>query len=409
MARTLTRRGFLSAAAGMGAAVLFGCAGGTDFGQGQAPGEKDQRATVFDRAQPGDAGGDVLTVLMVGDILVHPSVWKSGEAADGSRSYDHLFEHVLEDVVAADIAMLDQETVLGGDELGLSGYPVFNSPQEIGDAEAAAGFDVVLHANNHVLDKGMAGIESELAFWRGSHPEMVVAGMADSAEAAAEVPVLERNGHRVAVLNYTANTNGIPLPPAAPWAVRMLDEAQVATDVAAARSAGAQAIVACPHWGTEYAAAPDAEQRRWAQVLADAGADVIMGNHPHVMQPFELVEAADGRSVPVFWSTGNFVSGQDRKESMIGSIAQVALRFEGDACHVEAATLTPLVTNKASASAGLTTYKLADYTEELAAGNGILANAGGAGFSRQWCVDFCAERLGDGFDRETCVFTAALG
>nr|WP_239471458.1 CapA family protein [Olsenella profusa] len=336
---------------------------------------------------------------MVGDVLVHPSVWKSGERADGTRSYDHLFEHVADDVAAADIAMLDQETLLGGDALGLSGYPVFNGPQEIGDAEAAAGFDVALHANNHVLDKGMEGIEAELAFWRGRHPEMVVTGMADSEEVAAEVPVLERAGHRVAILNYATNTNGIPLPQ--PWSVRMIGEEQAASDVAAARAAGAEAIVACPHWGTEYAAGPDAEQLRWAQVLADAGADVIIGNHPHVMQPFEVFRASDGRGVPLLWSTGNFVSGQDRKESMIGSIARATLSFTADGARVSEFRVTPLVTNKAGETE-LTTYRLADYTEELALGNGIRSSAGCADFTRQWCVDFCAGRLGEAFDPEAC-------
>ena len=396
----VTRRTFFSAAvAGLGL-VLSACTGSEAPGSSEGQGD---RIVVYDQAisdEPAD-----ITVLMVGDILVHPSVWESGERSDGTRNYDHLFEHVADDIAAADIAMLDQETLLGGDELGLSGYPVFNGPQEIGDAEVAAGFDVALHANNHALDKGMAGIEAELAFWREEHPEMVVTGMADSQEAADVVPVLERAGHKIAILNYTTNTNGIPLPE--PWAVRMMDEEQLAADVAAAREAGAEAIIACPHWGTEYASGPDEEQLRWSQALADAGVDAIIGNHPHVMQPFEVIEAADGRSVPVFWSTGNFVSGQDRKDSMVGSIARVKLSFAGGEARVSECRLTPIVTNKAG-SERLSTYKLVDYTEELAAGNGIRNNSGCSDFTRQWCVDFCAERLGDAFDTEACelVWTA---
>lgn len=390
----LTRRAFFSAAATAGLWVLAGCSGRAPSPAG-GPGAGT--ATLYDPAAP-VRPADV-TVLMVGDVLVHPSVWKSGERADGTRSYDHLFEHVLEDVAAADIAMLDQETILGGDELGLSGYPVFNSPQEFADAEAAAGFDVILHANNHVLDKGMAGIEAELGYWRANHPDVTVTGMADSQDAAAVVPVLARAGHKVAILNYAANTNGIPLPE--PWAVRMLDEAQIAADVEAARAAGAEAIVACPHWGTEYAPAPDSEQLRWAAVLVDAGVDAIIGNHPHVMQPFEVIGSSDGRSVPVFWSTGNFVSGQDRKDSMVGGMARLTLSFSADGCSVSSCGLTPLVTNKAGQT-GLTTYKLADYTEELAAGNGIRGFEGCSDFSRQWCVDFCSERLGEAFDPASC-------
>lgn len=392
----VTRRSFFSVAlTGLGLA-LSACTGGMAPQDDTTQGEKDD-AVVYDRGTAAEPAN--VTVLMVGDILVHPSVWRSGERADGTRNYDHLFEHVAADIAAADIAMLDQETLLGGDELGLSGYPVFNGPQEIGDAEVAAGFDVALHANNHALDKGMAGIEAELAFWREKHPQMTVTGMADSQEAADVVPVLERSGHKIAILNYATNTNGIPLPE--PWAVRMISEEQIAADVEAARAAGAEAIVACPHWGTEYAAAPDAEQLKWGQVLADAGADVIIGDHPHVMQPFEVLTSADGREVTVFWSTGNFVSGQDRKDSMVGSIARVTLSFSADGVRVGECRLTPLVTNKAGAT-NLTTYKLVDYTEELAAGNGIRNDAGCSDFTRQWCVDFCSERLGEAFDPATC-------
>lgn len=411
--RTLSRRGFLSAAL-LGLGSLAGCSSEGPASEGG--GVRSEAGTVYDggiapaeEAEGGSGSGmDEVTFLVVGDILVHPSVWQSGEREDGSRDYAHLFEHVAVDVAEADVAMLDQESVLGGDTLGISGYPVFNSPQEIGDAEAAAGFDVILHANNHALDKGMAGIEADLAFWRGSHPDLTVTGIADSQEAADVVPVLEVGGHRVAVLNYTASTNGIPLPEGAPWAVRMLEEGQVTRDFEAARALGAEAIVVCPHWGTEYAAGPDSEQLRWARALADLGAVAIVGAHPHVLQPVETVAASDGRLVPVYWSLGNFVSGQDRKESMVGGMAQLSLSFEGGEPRVSSCRLVPLVTNKAGAS-GLSTYRLSDYTEELAAGNGIRGNAGCSDFSRQWCVDFCAGRLGGGFDPETCTYSLVLG
>ena len=389
MARTmLTRREFFSLAGLAGLGTLAGCSAPESS---RAP-EPEERATVYDAAAP-----DELTVLMVGDVLVHAGVRRSGERADGTRNYDHLFAQVADDVSAADLALVGQETILGGEGLGFSGYPSFNSPQEFGDAEVAAGFDVALCASNHALDRGMPGIESALGYWRSAHPDVLVTGIADSQEAFDALPLVEREGHRIAVLNYTYGTNGIPLPQ--PWAVRLLDEARIAADAAAAREAGAEAIVACPHWGVEYAAGPDDEQRRWAQVLADAGVDAIIGGHPHVMQPFEVIESSEGRAVPVFWSVGNFTSTQPRKDTMVGAMAQVSLRFDGD-CEVTSCTLTPLVTHRASGTA-FTTYRLADYTEELAASNQIRSSSGCGDFSFQWCVDFCAERLGDAFDAST--------
>lgn len=401
--RALTRRELLSALA-LGAMALGGCSTGTSDDEERQADVPQVLDRVLEEDSSGEGSSEV-SVLMVGDVLVHPSVWQSGERDDGTRDYAHLFEQVLADIAEADIALVNQETILGGDELGLSGYPTFNGPQEICDAEAQAGFDVVLHANNHALDKGLTGIGSELAYWRANHPEVAVTGIADSEEEFDVVPVLERAGHRVAILNYATGTNGIELPE--PWAVRMIGEERIAEDVSLAREAGAEAIIACPHWGTEYAAAPDEEQLRWAQVLADAGVDAILGDHPHVVQPIEVIQSADGRDVPVFWSVGNFVSGQERKDTMVGGIARVTLSFSTGAARVSECRLTPVVTNKAGET-GLTTYRLADYTEELAQGNGIRGSEGCSDFSRQWCVDFCAERLGEAFDPDSCELVLTL-
>lgn len=394
MARTcLTRRSFLSAAALAGLGALAGCSGAPAQGAGREP------ETVYDRAHDETPAERPLTILAIGDVLLHPSVQDSGLQPDGTRSYAHLFERVADEVAAADLALVSQETILGGEALGLSGYPSFNGPQEVGDAEVEAGFDVVLHANNHALDRGLDGIAAELAYWRTAHPDMLVTGIADSQEAAGEPAVAERAGHRVAVLNYATYLNGIPLPE--PWAVRMMDAELVAADVTAARAAGAELVVACPHWGDEYAAAPNDNQRAWAQTLADAGADLIIGGHPHVLQPLEAIASADGRTVPVFWSVGNFVSGQGRMDAMVGGMARVSVSFSDAGARVEECRLTALVTQRAEGEA-LTTYRLADYTEELAAANAIRAFEGCAGFSRQWCVDFCAGRLGAGFDPQAC-------
>ena len=398
----LTRRSFFSAAALAGLGTLAGCSAGDE--PERESGRED--VTVYDQASGGEgAVGPApspveLEILVVGDVLLHDTVQETGLMPDGTRNYAHLVARVADDIAAADVAVASQESPLGGASLGLSGYPAFNGPQEVGDAEVAAGFDVIAHANNHALDRGMEGIVAELAYWRSAHPEMLVTGIADSHEAAEVPPVIERKGHAVAVLSYATMTNGIPLPE--PWAVRMVDEGTIAADVAAAREAGAELVVACPHWGEEYVTAPDDSQRHWAQVLADAGVDVIVGGHPHVLQPFEVLAASDGRSVPVFWSLGNFTSNQNDMETMVGGMAHVRASLADGGASVTECRLTALVTHKA-AGTDFTTYRLADYTEELAAVNNVHVTE--SNFSRQACVDFCAGLLGDGFDSASCELT----
>lgn len=394
----ISRRDFLAAAGLASAGLLTGCGLFQEEPKGGRSATRVASDTIVEAAD--------VSIGVIGDILVHSWVWKSGVKNDGSRNYDHLFEHVKSDIESYDIAMLDQETILGGTSVGeFSGYPTFNSPQEFADAEVAAGFDVILHANNHCVDKGLAGIQSELDYWREHYPEIVVTGMADGEAVAVKVPTIERQGHLIAILNYTQDTNGIPLPDNAPWCARMLEDDQVESDFEKAKALGAEAIVVCPHWGEEYAAEPNDLQLSWAQKFVDLGATAIVGNHPHVMQSFEWYENSAGARVPVYWSVGNFVSTMVGAQSMIGGLAHCVLRFENGECTVSSAGLTPFVTHKIYGP-GLTTYKLADYTQALASQNAILNDSGNGNFSRQWCIDFCAERLGDGFDPETCEFTA---
>lgn len=349
-----------------------------------------------------DAGDSTVTIdlMMVGDVLVHEGVWRSGERADGTYDYGHLFAQVAPDARAADLALLNQETVLGGRDLGLSGYPMFNSPQEIGDAEVDAGFNVICSATNHTLDKGEEGLARDLAYWRDRHPEVVVIGAADSQETYDDIYVYEKDGFRVAVLNYTFSTNGIPIPADNPWAVHMLDEDAVRADVARAQGM-ADLVVVCPHWGTEYQAAPDALQTRYADLFCELGVDVVIGTHPHCLEPVEVKTRDDGHKTLVYYSLGNFVSTQGQHElTAVGGMARVVMAKDGDGAQVERYELWPTVTHQQRGEA-FTTYKLADYTDELAAVNP-------AGIGRRACEDLCTQVLGDAYDEKASVLAGTL-
>ena len=216
----ISRRAFIAGLLGTlgcaGAASLSGCA--LPFGAGSASGPsaagaiEPQLATVFDSTQTTKS----ITLMMVGDMLIHTSVWNSGRRSDGTYNYDHFFANLTDEFANNDIAIVNQETILGGTEHGLEDFPNFNSPQELGDAEAKAGVDVALTATNHALDQGFEGIKWDHSYWRDKHPEMVVPGVADTQELADTIHIIERDGIKVALLNYTQHTNGIPLPDSAP-------------------------------------------------------------------------------------------------------------------------------------------------------------------------------------------------
>ena len=154
---------------------LSACSKGKEASSDNVSIEETESTTVEETTTtPPDVTVDI---MMIGDILAHEGVYNSGLQADGTYNFDHLFKNIKSDISAADIRIVNQETILGGVELGLSGYPCFNSPYEIGVAEAKAGFNVILHATNHTLDKGLTGVENCLNFWKTNYPEMAVLGI----------------------------------------------------------------------------------------------------------------------------------------------------------------------------------------------------------------------------------------
>ena len=317
-----------------------------------------------------------ITLIMVGDVLMHTPVTESGLAEDGTYHYEHLFANVKDLIKDADIAMVNQEVILGGTAIGLSGYPAFNAPFEVGDALADAGFDVVLHATNHALDKGEKGIRNCLEFWRDRYPEMKIAGIYGDWESYNNgVAFIEQDGIKIAILNYTYGTNGIPLPKDAPYLVNLLDRAKIASDVKKAKQE-ADFVVLCPHWGTEYRHDPDESQKEWAKYFADLDVDLVIGAHPHVIEPVEWVD-----DTLVYYSLGNFVNatsgtGNGVADRMLGSMAVVHITKEDDKVKISDYESIPLVSHLEHGYGNITVYPMEEYTTELASKNWIVEQDG---------------------------------
>nr|WP_248893783.1 CapA family protein [Bacillus methanolicus] len=219
-----------------------------------------------------------------------------------------------------DLLLANQETVLGGTELGLSSYPMFNSPQEVGDAFIDAGVDIVSTANNHSLDKGEKGILAAINYYHKKGLPYV-GSFKDQADQQT-LRILNANGIRVAYLAYTFGTNGIPIPSGKKYLVNLIDGQKMKNDIQRAKQK-ADIVVISIHWGNEYQRLPSDKQKRLAQFLSNEGADIIFGHHPHVLEPMDWIQAKDGRKTFVVYSLGNFLSGQIWDYKDIGGIASI--------------------------------------------------------------------------------------
>ncbi len=347
-----------------------------------------------------------LSLVMVGDMLLHMPVERSAQQEDGSYDFRALFANVKEDIEAADVAIVNQEVILGGKELGISGYPAFNAPFEVADALADTGFDVVCHGTNHALDKHETGLLNCINYWKNNYPEMAVLGIHDSQESQDTIYIYEKDEFKIAILDYTYGTNGVPLPDGMPYAVDYLQEKKVVADLKKAEEL-ADFTVVCVHWGTEYQLEYSAKQEKWASVFAANGADLVLGTHPHVIQPVEwYVDETTGHEMLVYYSLGNFVNwtsteGEEIAKRMVGGMAQVELTARDGQVVISEYGIEPVVCHVEKGVNGVTVYKLSDYTVELAERNAIRKTA--TSFSLEYCRQLCSQVFGELYQMEKCT------
>lgn len=307
-----------------------------------------------------------VSLVAVGDNLIHNTLISAGEQEDGTLDYTSFYANIKNDISSADVAVINQETILGGSAFEYTGYPTFNSPWEIGTAAIDAGFDIFTCATNHSLDKGYSGIEQECKFF-SEHPEVVHVGTNTSQEEYNSILYYEKNGIKFAILNYTYGTNGIPIPEGREWCVNMMDKDKITTDVKAARE-NADVVIVFPHWGTENSTEVSDYQREYVSLFSELGVDIVIGTHPHVLQPVEWVtNETTGKKMLVYYSLGNFISHQTSLNQLCGGMAQIQIEKKGDEVSITSAKLTPVVCwyKSTNGKYAFSVYKLSDYTEEL--------------------------------------------
>ncbi len=250
--------------------------------------------------------------LAVGDALIHKGVYEAARTGKKQFDFRPMFRLVKERVQAHDIAFYNQETILGGVALGLSTYPCFNSPQEVGDGMLDAGFNLVSLANNHTLDRGEKAILASHEYWAGQDG-VLTAGSYASQEDRETPRLVEVNGITCAFLAYTTLTNGLRAPKGKEYYLSVYDKEAVEEDVKRAREEKADVVVVSMHWGSEYVFTPGAQQKEIAGHLASLGVNLVVGHHPHVVQPVRMV-----KDTLVIYSLGNFISAQKELFKLIG-------------------------------------------------------------------------------------------
>ena len=324
------------------------------------------QTTAEATTEPSTTAMSKVTLVAVGDNLIHNTLIDAGEQENGSRDYTSFYENIKSEISSADIAVINQETMLGGSSFAYAGYPCFNTPWEVGDAAINAGFDIFTCATNHSLDVGYAGIEQECKYF-DSHPEVTHVGTNDSEEDYNSVVYYEKNGIKFAILNYTYGTNGISIPESKPWCVNMMDKEKITADVNAAKQ-NSDVVIVFPHWGTENSTSVSDYQREYIKLFSELGVDIVIGTHPHVLQPVEWVENEQtGKKMLVYYSLGNFISHQTSLNQLCGGMAQITVEKRGEEISITSAKLTPVVCwyKSSSGKFSFSVYKLSEYTDEL--------------------------------------------
>lgn len=394
--------------------------------------DSQAQATTDTDSTDDAAGGPVtINVAMAGDVYLRYQALLSGQnqgSSGSGYSYAHLFSHLSDELSDADLALVNQEGVLAGEDLGYIGTRnQVNSPNELGQAEVRAGFNTIVAGNDHALDEGYEGLHNELAFWKGQKDVNVVGvsdpganndgsdttsrnanasrnGNSSSARGSSAGGdfsyTFEKDGFKVAVLSYTDSVLATVNTATDPTYVSRYDEDTMKADVKAARDDGADMVIVCMHWGDEYSQTVSATQRAEGQAIADAGADVIFGTHPHVLQPEETLKGEGGNDTLCFWSLGSIINSGMSQAGYVGGIARLELEKGTDGtCSVKSASLVPVVIHVGSTSDTMGAYLAKDYTAALAQTNDNPA------VTPDYVSSLLSSTFGDAYDRDAGTVT----
>ncbi len=266
-----------------------------------------------------------LSLLFMGDIMGHDTQIKSAGQSDGSYNYTKVFKYLKNEISEVDVAIANLEVTLAGPPF--KGYPQFSSPDALAVAAKNAGIDIFGMANNHCLDRRKQGALRTLNILDSL--KIPHAGTYVNKKHKEEnTPLLiEKNGFKLALINYTYGTNGIPVP--SPMVVNIIDKDAIAADIKKAKLLNPDKVILYIHWGTEYQHEPNTKQTKLAEFCFNQGADIIIGSHPHVVQKSEWIQDSAQNERFITYSLGNFVSNQRKRYTDGGQMIKLILEKKG--------------------------------------------------------------------------------
>ncbi len=314
-----------------------------------------------------------VTFLGAGDSIVHEGIWMEARrhaaenGAERAFDFSHLFMGMKELITAADVAFINQETLMAGEAYGYSGYPRFNSPQELSKDILDAGFDVVNIANNHMLDMLPDGLQATIDYWKTQDCTLI--GGYESRADYDDIRILEVNDMKIAFLSYCYGTNGLTMPDDYDLVIPYLNEADIRRQTASAAEL-ADVILVSVHWGEDGMQAVTDEQKRYAQLFADCGVDAVIGHHPHLIQPIEWITGEHGNMMLCAYSLGNLYSLMADSRNMVGGFLCFDIVKIDDSVHLENILFRPTVFYYNTGFFGQHLYFIEAYTDEKAASHG---------------------------------------
>lgn len=309
-------------------------------------------------------------ILAVGDNTVYNDyIYSSGQRDSENWNYDHLYANMADEIKAADLSIAAQTTVLSTNHETVNNYSI--TPSEVGDALINAGFDVIAAATNSIDDYGPASIMETIQFWKTSHPDIPVLGLHETQAEANTVTTMTINDIRIALLNYTYDTNNSGSDENNDFIIDIFDKAKITAAVNQVKDY--DCIIFIAHWGDENTTEVNEFQKQWAAYLMELGVDVLIGAHPHVLQPYGRLSDTRGNEMIVFYSLGNFVSTAETIDGLLGGVAKLTVEktVQNGVSTVKFLTpvIEPMVMHYSYDDNSFKTYMLEDYSNDLAYGH----------------------------------------